>query len=79
MKNARIHTTCECQAKLGAELNENRHVIRGWARDRRNRDSAAPAQSLGADADVFHVAWSCPFCIRNQLRSFNAEGLVYTD
>lgn len=78
MKKATIYSVCECQARLGAELDEDRHVIRGWARDhRRERELAAPAHSIDADDDQFEVAWFCPFCIRNSLRSFDAAGLSY--
>jgi hypothetical protein len=78
MMIATIRSVCECQAKLGAELDEKRHVVRGWARDRRtNREMVAPAHSIGAEHAIFQVAWACPYCTRNQLRSFDASGLVY--
>jgi hypothetical protein len=80
VKRATVRSVCECQAKLGAELDEQRHVVHGWARDpRRGRELVAPAHSIGADRSVFDVAWSCPWCTRNQVRLFAAEALVYRD
>lgn len=80
VKTATIQSVCECQAKLGAELDERRLVVRGWARDRRSgKVLVAPAHSIDASASVFHVGWACPFCTRNQLRSFDASGLAYAD
>ena len=80
MKTATIHSVCECQAKLGAELDERRHVTRGWAADRRSgRETLAPAHSIGASASRFQVGWACPFCTRNVLRSFDATALAYQE
>lgn len=80
MKRATIHSVCECQAKLGAELDERRHVAHGWARDpRRGRELVAPAHSIGADRAVFEVAWFCPWCTRNQVRLFEGDGLQYRE
>jgi hypothetical protein len=80
VKTATIHSVCECQAKLGAVLDEHRYVVRGFARDRRTgRELVAPAHSIGAKEDKFEVAWLCPFCTRNQARSFDAAGLAYRD
>lgn len=78
MKTATISSVCECQARLGAELDEKRLVLRGWARDRRRGHlESAPAHSIGADKPQFEVAWFCPFCVRNQLRLFDAGALAY--
>jgi hypothetical protein len=80
LKVATIHSVCECQAKLGAELDEHRHVVRGWAKDRRTgQELTAPAHSIGADHPKFEVGWACPFCTRNLLRSFDAEALAFRD
>jgi hypothetical protein len=80
VKRATVRSVCECQAKLGADLDEHRHVVRGWARDPRGaRDLVAPAHSIGADRAVFDVAWACPWCTRNQTRLFSADALVYRD
>lgn len=79
LKVATIHSVCECQARLGAELDEHRHVVRGWARDRRGRELTAPAHSIGANHAMFEVGWACPFCTRNLLRSFDAGGLAFRD
>jgi hypothetical protein len=79
VNKATIHTACECQSKLGAELDERRHVLRAWARDRRGgKEIVAPAHSIGADKPRFDVAWSCPVCTRNQLRSFSADALSFS-
>ena len=80
MKTATIHSVCECQAKLGAVLDEKRHVVRGFAKDRRSgREAIAPAHSIGAQDEKFEVAWACPFCTRNQLRAFDTQGLAFRD
>jgi hypothetical protein len=67
-----IQSACECQSKLFAELDERRNVVRGWAKDKTARVNVAPAHSIGAHGSLFQVAWQCPFCTRNQLRSFDA-------
>jgi hypothetical protein len=80
VKKATIRSVCECQAKLGADLDEHRHVVRGWAFDRRGgKELLAPAHSIGAGRERFDVAWSCPVCTRNQLRSFDASALSFRD
>ncbi|HVW27912.1 MAG TPA: hypothetical protein VHC69_21250 [Polyangiaceae bacterium] len=80
MKTATIHSRCECQNGLGAELDEQRRVLRGWARERRSgRTLTAPAHSIPSETEVFEVAWSCPFCTRNQVRLFDTSALVYRD
>ena len=80
MKTATILSVCECQARLGAELDENRQVVSGWAKDRRRRlTREAPAHSIHPDHDVFQVAWFCPFFIRNTTRSFQSTGLSFKE
>jgi hypothetical protein len=80
MKTARISSRCECQARLFADLDEHRYVLKGWAVDReRDLERVAPAQSIGAGRSVFDVSWSCPFCIRTTLRSFTASGLAFRE
>lgn len=70
---------CECQAKLGAELDEKHRVVRGWARDRRTgRELVAPAHSIRPSDAQFDVGWLCPLCTRNQLRLFEASALSFT-
>jgi hypothetical protein len=70
MSQSSVSSRCECQATLSAVLDEKRHVIRGEARLRGVRERA-PAHSIGASADRFDVAWLCPFCNRNTLRTFH--------
>jgi hypothetical protein len=71
-----VQTVCECQAKLGAELGPGGHVLRGWARSHRTGKAlVAPAHSMGAGAPRFQIGWACPFCTRNQLRSYDAFAL----
>jgi hypothetical protein len=65
---------CECQALLTATLDEHRQVLEGSAKRLSVRE-LAPAHSIGADGDRFDVAWLCPFCGRNTLRSFYARAL----
>ncbi|WP_438030570.1 hypothetical protein [Sorangium sp. So ce233] len=78
-----ISTPCECQASLSATLDEHRHVIAGWAaRAPRGRSASgeadrelAPAHSINAHLDRFDVAWLCPYCGRNTLRTFYAGAM----
>jgi hypothetical protein len=80
MKKATITSVCECQARLSAELDENRQVIAGFATDlRRRKTSIAPAHSIGGQHETFDVAWFCPLCVRNTLRSFSASGLSWRE
>jgi len=77
MKSATVQSKCECQAKLVAELDEERRVLRGTARDSRGRERLAPATAMQSKNGRFDVGFFCPFCTRNVLRSFEAEGLAY--
>ncbi|XXX82297.1 hypothetical protein WMF30_26415 [Sorangium sp. So ce134] len=77
-----ISTPCECQASLSATLDEHRHVTAGWAtRAPRGRSAGeadkelAPAHSINAHLDRFDVAWLCPYCGRNTLRTFYAGAM----
>ncbi len=79
MKTAIVHSVCECQAQLGAELDEHLVVLRGWARDRRRREELAPANALRSTSTRFDVGWSCPLCTRNVLRSFDAQSLAFRE
>jgi hypothetical protein len=65
---------CECQAILTAILDEQRHVIEGAA-TRGGARETAPAHSIHAERDHFDIAWACPFCGRNTLRTFYAGAL----
>lgn len=77
-KNATILSSCECQARLGATLDERRVVVSGWALDRRGGPRlVAPAHSIRPAAERFGVGWLCPRCGRNTLRSFASGGLVW--
>jgi hypothetical protein len=80
MKVATVYSVCECQARLGAELDEKKRVIRGWAKDmRRSQERPAPANSLSPSSARFDIGWFCPFCIRNVLRSFDTSGLAWRE
>ncbi|HEY4122401.1 MAG TPA: hypothetical protein VGM56_31255 [Byssovorax sp.] len=70
---ATVVSRCECQASLHASLDAERHVVEGAATRHGKRESA-PAHSIAASAKAerFDVAWLCPFCGRNTLRSFDA-------
>jgi hypothetical protein len=70
-----IQTVCECQALLEAELNEERQVLHGFARRGAERVSAPANSIFGADPARFDVAWKCPLCGRNSLRSFYVDAL----
>ena len=74
MSQSMVSSRCECQATLTATLDEKRHVISGQARLRGGKERAA-AHSIGADGDRFDVAWLCPFCNRNTLRTFHVGAL----
>jgi hypothetical protein len=74
MSTFRVESRCECQARLSATLDERHHVLHGQARRGGDRETA-PAHSIGATFDRFDVAWMCPFCGRNTLRTFEAAGL----
>jgi hypothetical protein len=82
MKTALCRTRCECQATLTAEVDENRVVLRGAARDpRRHRFLPAPANTVlsqGSDTK-FSIGWLCPWCTRNTLRSFDVTALRFRE
>ena len=80
MKVAKIHSVCECQARLSAVLDENKQVLSGAATElRRHKSRTAPAQCMNPGADRFDVGWACPFCGRNVLRPFDSGGLAFRD
>jgi hypothetical protein len=80
VKTAIILSACECQARLGAELDEHRQVLRGWAKDIRRREQrSSPAHSIHPERERFDVGWLCAFCHRNTLRSFDATGLAFRE
>jgi hypothetical protein len=80
VKVATVHSPCECQARLGAELDENKQVLKGWAVERRRGTKAlAPALTINGAQAKFQIGWSCPFCIRNVTRSFDANGIVWAE
>jgi len=79
MKVATVHSRCECQAHLFAELDEQSVALRGWAIDARKRQLPAPANTIGAERERFDVGWACPFCTRNTLRSFTASALAFRE
>ncbi len=75
---ATIQSRCECQAQLSASLNQQRFVLSGWATEPRRRgQESCPAHSIDADEERFQVAWLCPYCGRNTLRTFYAGALTF--
>lgn len=74
MNRFAVESRCECQARLNAILDEKHHVIEATARRGGDRE-IAPAHSINAHLERFDVAWLCPFCGRNTLRTFDAGGL----
>lgn len=79
-KSAVVQSVCECQGRLGAELNEARHALRGWVRDpRRAEELPAPCHTMDAASEFFELAWLCPLCGRNTLRSFHSGSLNYRE
>ena len=79
MKVTTVHSRCECQVRLSAELDEQRVALRGWATDARKQELPAPANSIGTERERFDVGWACPFCTRNVLRSFTGSALVFRE
>lgn len=79
MKVTTVHSRCECQAKLIAELDEQRVALRGWAIDASEQRLPAPANSIGTERERFDVGWACPFCTRNTLRSYTGSALVFRE
>jgi hypothetical protein len=78
MKTALVQSVCECQARLGAELDEQRRALHGWAR-LRLRELPAPATTTKSGNESLNVGWMCPFCTRNILRPFDATALVFQE
>lgn len=72
MSQYSIQSRCECQAMLCATLNSERHVVSGWAARHGVRE-IAPAHSILASAQRFDVAWLCPYCGRNTMRTFDSS------
>jgi len=80
VKTATISSSCECQARLFADIDENKQALRGWATDRRRgKTRPAPAHVMRQHGEHFDVGWFCPFCIRNTLRSFHTGGLAFRE
>ena len=79
MKIAFARSRCECQARLVARLNEQRHVLQAHTVDLHGHKEPAPAHSIGASSDRFDIGWLCSVCGRNVLRSFSAEALLWTE
>ena len=75
MSTSSVHSRCECQAALSAELDAQGQVLSGRAR-RGGSSESAPAHSIGASGSRFDVAWLCPFCNRNVLRSFERSAAL---
>lgn len=74
MNRLQATSRCECQATLTAVLDDKRHVLHGRA-TRLGATENAPAHSIGAERENFDLAWMCPFCGRNTLRTFYAGAL----
>jgi hypothetical protein len=77
MNRLQATSRCECQAMLGASLDEKRHVVQGWATHLGTKERA-PAHSIHAEQEHFDIGWLCPFCGRNTLRTFFAGALRVT-
>jgi hypothetical protein len=72
-----VQSRCECQASLTASLDDQRQVLEAHAKLHGARENA-PAHSIGADRERFDIAWLCPFCGRNTLRSFDTGAFAST-
>lgn len=77
MRQATVRSRCECQSTLVAVLDEKKQVVRAYVIDKHGEREAAPGHSIAAEASRFDIAWLCPVCGRNTLRSFATEGLPY--
>jgi len=74
MSQYSVSSRCECQAILTATLDENRKVITGGASRGGSRE-VAPAHSMADTGERFDIAWACPYCGRNTLRSFHVGAM----
>lgn len=74
MSQHSVSSRCECQANLTATLDENRNVIAGSASRGGSRE-VAPAHKMASSGEHFDIAWACPYCGRNTLRSFHADAI----
>lgn len=79
MKVSIVRSPCECQSRLVAKLNEQRHVIQSYCVDSSGNKEHAPAHTIGAQRDRFDIGWLCSVCGRNVLRSFSADALLWTE
>lgn len=79
MKISFVRSRCECQASLVAKLDEQRHVLEAHVVDQTGHREPAPAHSIGAQRERFDVGWLCGVCGRNVLRSFSADGLMWSE
>ena len=79
MKIATVRSVCECQSRLGADVDEQCNALKGWARDTRGREYNAPATAKHVSDGRFDVGWMCPVCTRNVLRSFDVSALGYRE
>jgi len=80
VKTATIRSACECQSLLLAELDERKHVRRGWSADpATGKARVAPAHSIHPDRERFQIGWACPMCGRNTLRAFESSGLRWQE
>ncbi|MBI4951371.1 MAG: hypothetical protein HY908_05020 [Myxococcales bacterium] len=69
-----ISSCCECEAVLGANLDEKHQVVEAWAKTAFARESA-PAHTVGGAGERFDLGWHCPFCGRHTLRSVHEGAL----
>src|SRR5579859_2796269 len=79
MLQATIRSVCECQSPLEAILDEHRYVLAGFAIGPERERERSPAHAIGPERRRFDVAWLCPVCGRNTLRSFDADALAFAD
>jgi hypothetical protein len=80
MKQATIHSVCECESQLEAVIDEQCHVLAGFVTGATDGiRERSPAHSIEVTKTRFDVAWLCPVCGRNTLRSFDAARLSFRD
>jgi hypothetical protein len=80
MKTAIVQSSCECEARLYAELDEHHVILRGWAKvSSRDHEENAPSNAMRTSESRFDIGWMCPVCTRNVLRSFDQGSLVFRE
>lgn len=80
---ATVSSRCECQASLQASVDDQGVVRAGSAGQGSSDRTTAPAQVVarrdGPTDSYWDVAWLCPFCGRNVLRTVARSSLSFSE